>query len=406
MLGCIEPGIVGKPPIQPCHPTPSYMQSYHETQEDYVAAVYYDVGTAAAVYFGNDQNPVNSGETIDNPSAGGYLKEQSPAVGMWSEETNHYLIAFFVAGLGYYDPFGYSEYTCNECGDGNSYWFYFESNLYIFSQTILLGETIANTLSQPTKSYDPPILPSQVSVLYQSYIPPTLISGPPDANCPAAISYDYEGDERTAPNPSGFGSYRTMQATTLTPSAPNGSLPGSTVWDTGPTIQFDTDVESILIPAGNTTNGVIPAKAYDVLRDCHWRNNVGQANPSTVSLSDGINSGGSDTVDMTGYARNPLVIPQAASGPITWSFNVTVTPENKPFSGGGVNGINYVHYSIPYRHTCYPAHELDMNGSNIYKYSPSSNSLPYVTSCLLLGLNQLSGTVTGDLYVSSKPHLP
>lgn len=48
----------------------------------------------------------------------------------------------------------------------------------------------------------------------------------------------------------------------------------------------------------------------------------------------------------------------------------------------------YVNYS----HTCYPAHQIKVNGTIIYEYHPLAEDTNYIFQCLTLHI----GTVTGQ----------
>ena len=47
-------------------------------------------------------------------------------------------------------------------------------------------------------------------------------------------------------------------------------------------------------------------------------------------------------------------------------------------------------------HTCYPAHTVTVNGTTIYNFQPTDNSLATITKCLL-GIGYI-GPVTGQTY--------
>lgn len=52
---------------------------------------------------------------------------------------------------------------------------------------------------------------------------------------------------------------------------------------------------------------------------------------------------------------------------------------------------------VNYNHTCYPAHQITVNGSQVYLYSPPSNTFAYIAVCLS-GLNKVIGQ-TGTMSV-------
>jgi hypothetical protein len=62
----------------------------------------------------------------------------------------------------------------------------------------------------------------------------------------------------------------------------------------------------------------------------------------------------------------------AAAGPITWNMRVVVSTANASAPTAYVN----------YNHTCYPAHQVTVNGSQIYLYTPVSNTFAYIAVCL------------------------
>ena len=396
--GVTPPGItIPRPPP----PTPPTLRSYHDTQEDYIAAYYYDVATQGGIYYGTNSTPVQYGQATGNPDAGGYLQYTYPQPGMWFEGTAHYLIAYYIGGGEYYDPFGYSNgYGCNNCGDdgsGSQYWFYAYAYLYVFSQDILLGETFGNKIHQPNPPTGPGGIIPPVTVLYNAYIPPDWIYGPyPEIggdNCEP--QYIYLGDNRRGPDPSGGSSFRVMQMAALTPGGPTGSTPLGSFPLAGISDQFDSDVTKII-----GADGLIPVQAFDKLHDCHWLNNKGQASTANMQVPNGVLSGGSETLSLTGRGGNPLSHPQP-SPPITWNYNITVTPEYRFDSGQTF----YLKYSIPWNVTCFPAHELDINGSNVMTYVPPDTSPGFIFNCLTNPFSHKTGTTTGEIY-SGSAHLP
>jgi hypothetical protein len=46
---------------------------------------------------------------------------------------------------------------------------------------------------------------------------------------------------------------------------------------------------------------------------------------------------------------------------------------------------------VNYNHTCFPAHQIKVNGQIIYAYSPPSTDPLYVFGCLVQHINKLVG---------------
>jgi hypothetical protein len=47
---------------------------------------------------------------------------------------------------------------------------------------------------------------------------------------------------------------------------------------------------------------------------------------------------------------------------------------------------------VNYNHTCYPAHQIKVNGTVVYLYTPPRNDLVYIAACL----SQLNPKITGQ----------
>ena len=55
--------------------------------------------------------------------------------------------------------------------------------------------------------------------------------------------------------------------------------------------------------------------------------------------------------------------------------------------------------TVVYQNTCYPAHQVSVNGKVVYSYVPDDDTTGYIVGCLLAGLGD-PGTI-GPLIVPS-----
>lgn len=46
---------------------------------------------------------------------------------------------------------------------------------------------------------------------------------------------------------------------------------------------------------------------------------------------------------------------------------------------------------VNFNHTCYPSHQIKVNGEVVYLYTPPENDLLYITGCLTGLLSHITG---------------
>jgi hypothetical protein len=362
-----------------------------ETEEDYTAALYYDVQTATAEYYNISNTPLSTATT--QPSYGNaenLLSYEYPAAnadGIYSEDTLHYLNFFYVtADDGYYDPYGFSQYTDGE-GDGeygDGYWYYVNViGLYIQEASVLLGQT-TGVLNHNSPHSGNPSTPSarSYSVLLQTFIPGNNAEAPydPPPFC-GATQYDslpigyFQGDNRGS-NPD-LGSYRTFQQVTL---GLGGVVPPTTgVQDTGYTHLYAQDA---------ITNGVISqaAMADQTQGDCHYLIYEDKATTAGMTRPSATGSGGSTaSTTLQGSAGNPL----APSGTILWNAHVSIS-QSSPTT------VNVVGTML---HKCFPAYELSVGGSDVDYQPPTSSSFATIAACLA-GVGEVTEPFSTQLIIA------
>ena len=94
------------------------------------------------------------------------------------------------------------------------------------------------------------------------------------------------------------------------------------------------------------------------------------------------------TVYLSGSASNPLEPP---FGSISWNHSILVDTST----------ANAPKATVAYAHTCYPAHEILVNGATVYSYQPTSNSTVYIVGCLTWVFGQIID-VTGPLSIPNQ----
>lgn len=213
---------------------------------------------------------------------------------------------------------------------------------------------------------------SSFTVAYSSYIPVDHITGP--GSCYYVVPtgslltyFIYKGD-------GGYGSYRTTESASFAPA----TLAVSNFFPmTGITRQY-----AFGSPANGSTLSYLDEDG--VPNDCYLWNDTAQAPYSNFTYSSYNYQTNVGALTFSGNASNPLETTLAA---IDWSMTTFIDLSNpsQPMA------------SVTYNHTCYPAHQVKVGASNtvVYSYTPPSNTLPYITSCLTMGVNlltEVSGT--------------
>lgn len=351
--------------------------AYTDTEEDYAASVYYDVEGASATYFGSSSTALVAYDTgAQNPTATGTYIPPAPtlpagysgspyAAGIYGEYTDHYVDCFFVAGYGYYDPYSFSIASGEPNGDYNSGWWYSVDayGTYLAEAAILIGET-GDISNQYTGDYTGGTIET---VLYQDFIPPNNVQGPPAADCDLVV---YAGDDRqTSTGAVVFtpllASFRAMQQVSVgvggyTLINPTNAPP---INATGWTYQF---------PNSSLEAGVIPESAYnfDNIGKCSSKgiNHYGHASTSNMHIGLNYDGATSSEVTLTGAAGNPVPL---------WAFDINWTADVILSESGGA-----LHIGGSFTSDCYPAQELSVGSHDLVQYSPSSNNLVYITACL------------------------
>ncbi len=79
----------------------------------------------------------------------------------------------------------------------------------------------------------------------------------------------------------------------------------------------------------------------------------------------------------SGAASNPL----ETYAPITWDMRTVIDTTNP------LSPTAYVNYN----HTCYPSHQIKVNGAVVYLYTPPQNDIIFITNCLLFQSGKIIG---------------
>lgn len=385
--------------------TSTYMYEaspYMDTEEDYVAALYYNVQSTSALYFGGSNTPLTTASIEGNPTASGTYNYDSsvdntdlafspPSLGptpvyedlltpgVYTEVTDHILDFFYVTSAGaYYDPYGFSVAE-SDGGYDSGYWFSVDVYAtYIQEASVVLGESYDSSNNTENSNVQGP---SVTTVSYQAFIPTDYAPGPgildPSPNtCPNDI---YAGDNRTF-DPS-LESYRAMQFISVgvggMTSVP--SYPGEA---TGWSYEFN---QAVL------KNNQIPASAYNF----HYKgqcttsyvNEWGHASTNDMPIPSASYSGSNQTnVTLSGSASNPIPL---FAFPISWNASLTLS-EPDPTD---------LHVTGVLTNDCYPAHELSVGEADVATWMPTSDTLGYITACLG-GFDQPTQLFTKDIPLS------
>jgi hypothetical protein len=217
-------------------------------------------------------------------------------------------------------------------------------------------------LSQEEPSANTNVTPG-FTVGYNAYIPVDHVSGP--SGCTWAggqgVSYIYMGDAYR-------GTFRAAESIQVVPDVQQSS---GFFQDTGQTRQYG---------YGSPANGsTLSSQDEDgIPNDCYLWNNSGKAIPAfPYDVTFPYPHQGQ--VHYSGSASNPL---ESSLATIQWDMRTVLDTTNPQSPTAYVN----------YNHTCYPAHQIKVNGSIIYSYQPSYNDPNYLYQCLTLHV----GTVIGQ----------
>jgi hypothetical protein len=200
-----------------------------------------------------------------------------------------------------------------------------------------------------------PAPPASFDVQYQAYIPVDYVTGPrPCFYYANLVQLKYKGDGTS-------GTYRAAEGITLVPVGGFSLTPWA---DTGQTRNYG---------FGSPANGLALSDADEdgIANDCYlWNAADTASHPWTPTVT--YPTGSTAVTTLSGTASNPLE-PQV--GGIKWSILVGVDTSDPNASTATVN----------YQHTCYPAHQITVNGQVVYSYVPQDDSPLYIATCLLGG---------------------
>ena len=201
--------------------------------------------------------------------------------------------------------------------------------------------------------------------MYQAFIPPDYVNGPP-GTCNPNI---YSGDNRGL-SPTG-GSYRALQQVAV---GVNGIVAASTpVQSTGYTYRFSPSV---------LQNNLIPSSAYNYgyLSQCSSKgiDAYGHASTSGFTTPQVNYNGQNPTIALKGNASDPVPMFSFA---INWNFTLTLTPAN----------LSVTNATGTYNVDCYPAHELSVSNQDVYSWVNPANDIITVAACLA-GAGNKTGT--------------
>jgi hypothetical protein len=198
------------------------------------------------------------------------------------------------------------------------------------------------------------------TVAYSAYIPVDHVTAP--TQCVIGTqSYPkiYKGDANR-------GTYKVTETINLNLSSQTGA---GFFQDTGETRNY-----SVGSPA---VNGTLSSADEDGIRyDCKLWNDVGKATPA-FAHDETFPYATQAQSHFSGSSTNPLEGP----APITWDMRTVIDATNPAAPTAYVN----------FNHTCYPAHQVKINGTLVYSFIPTDNTVTHIASCLLLGQGKIIG---------------
>ncbi len=208
------------------------------------------------------------------------------------------------------------------------------------------------------------------TVGYNAYIDVDHITGPSGCTWSGGLStnYIYMGDGNR-------GTYRAAEQIQVVPDAQQGS---GFFQDTGQTRNYG---------VGSPANGsTLSSRDEDgIPNDCYVWNNAGKAVPN-FSYDVSFPNAHQGQVHYTGSVSNPL---ESQLATIQWDMRTVIDATNPQAPKAYVN----------YTHTCYPAHQIKVNGAIVYSYFPVREDPNYIFNCLSLH----TGTVTGQTQPTPVP---
>jgi hypothetical protein len=198
--------------------------------------------------------------------------------------------------------------------------------------------------------------PASFVVQYEAYIPVDHVNGPSYCSYNVnLVQLLYKGD-----GPSGT-TYRAAEGITLVPDPGFSLAPWA---NTGETRNYG---------FGSPVNGQTLSSADEdgIANDCYLWNAAGYAAHNwtpTVTYPQSHQA----IATLSGTAQNPL---EAQFGGIQWNMLVKVDTTN-PAAPTAL---------VSYQATCYPAHQVSVNGTVVYTYVPPVDTPAYIVACLLGG---------------------
>jgi len=200
------------------------------------------------------------------------------------------------------------------------------------------------------------------NVAYSAYIPVDHIQGPSSCDYSGIpITMIYMGDANR-------GTYRTTESIQITPDLQQSS---GFFQDTGQSRNYG---------ANSPRNGSTLSSLDEdgIPNDCFLWNAAGKATPA-FSHDESYPYAHQGQVHYSGSSANPL---ESQSATITWDMRIVLDTTNSQSPTAYVN----------YNHTCYPSHQIKVNGNLVYLYTPPRNDIDYLTGCLLFH----AGTIIGQ----------
>ena len=367
---CVRPVPEVSPSFCPPYERKQVMSAYEDTQEDYVAALYYNVQSTSALYLNGNNYASAQGSFAGNPVASGTYTTPigAGATGLWTEVTNHIVDFFYISSLGeYYDPYGFSYDVANGNYD-SGYWFSINPyDIYITEAAVIIGQSFDSQDNQ-TANYQGPAVET---ILYQVFIAPDWIQGPGLPTCPYDI---YAGDNRGF-NPL-LSSYRGFQALSVGVGGLTLYVPPA--FDTGYTFEFNHAVlQSNQIPD--------TAYNYDYLGQCNAATVNALGKESTVGLTPPLTTynGSNPSTTFIGNISNPVPL---IAFPINWNTSVTLSEPNPAV----------LHAAGTLHADCYPSNEVSVGGIDVGVSLSTSYDIIHVSFCLA-GHNQVNIPISKDI---------
>jgi len=199
---------------------------------------------------------------------------------------------------------------------------------------------------------------------YSSYIPVGHVEGPTGCFCGETWVFHklYKGDANR-------GTYRTTESILVDPQVQREL--SAIFKDTG-----FTDNYGFRSPVNGSTLSWLDED--DISDDCYLWNKRGKADPLGFIYDTSYPFPNQAQIHYSGSSSNPL---EDSLATITWDMR-TVLDNSNP--AGPTAYVNF-------NHTCYPAHQVKVNGQVVYLYPPPADDISYIFDCLVIQDNKISG---------------